>query len=311
MKEAYVSWQPRPDRIADAGRINARYGVATGYNPTDYFRASAERSIVSIDPASLRENRMGSAMLRGQALWTDGSLTALYSPKLADHANNGEFSPDFGATNHNNRWLIAVSQKLTDTLNPQWLLDGGTGQSPRLGVNLTGLVNDATVAYLEWSGGRTASLLSQAGLQADDASFRNRLATGLTYTTASKLSLTFEYEYNGAGLDRGRWDALRRGSPALYGAFRGFAADAQDPPTRQRLFLRAAWQDAMISHLDLTMNVFYDLVDSSRQAWVEARYHWSRVDMALQWQANSGAPGTQFGAMPERRVVQVLVRWYL
>ena len=67
----------------------------------------------------------------------------------------------------------------------------------------------------------------------------------------------------------------------------------------------------MISHLDLTMNVFYDLVDSSRQAWVEARYHWSRVDMALQWQANSGAPGTQFGTMPERRVVQVLARWYL
>src|SRR4051812_8400318 len=38
LKEAYVSWQPNADNISDAGRINPRYGVATGYNPTDYFR---------------------------------------------------------------------------------------------------------------------------------------------------------------------------------------------------------------------------------------------------------------------------------
>src|SRR5471030_1792622 len=84
LKEAYLSWQVQPDRVADLGRINVRNGVALGYNPTDYFSSGALRSIVSLDPASLRENRLGSAMLRGQTLWTGGSLTSLYSPKLAD-----------------------------------------------------------------------------------------------------------------------------------------------------------------------------------------------------------------------------------
>ncbi|NBS57443.1 MAG: hypothetical protein EBS65_10425, partial [Betaproteobacteria bacterium] len=41
LREAYLSWQAQPDRIADIGRINVRNGVAMGYNPTDYFRAGA------------------------------------------------------------------------------------------------------------------------------------------------------------------------------------------------------------------------------------------------------------------------------
>lgn len=310
LKEAYLSWHARPDRIADFGRINVRYGAAYGYNPTDHFRAGAVRSIVSIDPASLRENRLGSAMLRGQTLWTDGSLTALYSPKLADRPSDSAFSPDWGATNRDDRWLLAASQKLSRSLNPQWILYGGSGQSPQLGLNLSGLLNDATVAHIEWSGGRAPSLISQALMLQEDSAFRSRLATGLTYTAPNKLSLTLEYQYNGAGLDHAGWDELRRGPPAAYGLYRGFAADLQDPPTKQRVFLRANWQDALVNHLDLTSNVFLDTVDSSRQFWVEARYHWTRVDLALQWQLNSGQPGSDYGGLAERRIWQALARFF-
>ena len=49
LKEAYVSWHPEGNNILDAGRINARYGVAYGYNPTDFFRSGALRSVTSID----------------------------------------------------------------------------------------------------------------------------------------------------------------------------------------------------------------------------------------------------------------------
>jgi hypothetical protein len=308
LKEAYLSWQARPDRLADFGRINVRHGSAYGYNPTDYFRAGAVRSIVSIDPSSLRENRLGSVMLRGQTLWTEGSLTALYSPKLAERPSDAAFNADLGATNRRTRWLLAASQKLSDSLNPQWLLYGGAGESPQLGLNLTALLNDATVAHLEWSGGRAPSLVSQALMLQEDSAFRSRLATGLTYTAPNKLSLTLEVQYNGAGLDQSGWDALRRGPPGAYGQYRGFVADLQDPPTKQRVFLRANWQDAFVNHLDLTSNVFLDAVDSSRQFWVEARYHWTRVDVALLWQLNSGQPGSDYGGLPERRIWQALAR---
>lgn len=310
LKEAYVSWQAQPDRIADLGRINVRNGVAMGYNPTDYLRAGALRSIVSLDPASLRENRLGSAMARGQALWEGGSLTALYSPKIAGQPNTAVFSPDFGATNQRARWQLALSEKLSGALTPQWLLSGGAGQLPQFGINLTALPNDATVVYFEWSGGRAPSLAAQAQATRDDTAYRSRLSTGLSYTTAANVTLTAEYEYNGAAPDKVGWDALRRGPPAAYGSYRGLVADRQDPPARDNVFLYAVWQDAMVKHLDLTAMVRYAAADRSRLQWLEARYHWSRVDIALQNQLNNGDARSSYGAASERRVWQALLRYF-
>jgi hypothetical protein len=311
LKEAYFSWEQSPNRIADLGRVNARYGVALGYNPTDFFRAGAVRSIVSIDPASLRENRLGSAMLRGQSLWPDGSFTALYSPRLTDHRSEAAFSPDFGATNQRSRWLASVSHKLSDGISPQWLAYGESDTVPQIGLNLTAVPNDSTVANFEWSGGRTPSLVSQALALADDTAYRSRLAGNLTYTTSDKVSITLEYEYNGAGLDLQGWNSLRHGPPADYARYRGFAANLQDLPTRQNLFLYVNWQDALLNHLDLTAMVRRDVIDQSRLYWLEARYHWTRVDAALQWQLNSGAPGSHYGVLPDRRIFQALLRFFL
>lgn len=310
LKEAYLSWQVAADKIADLGRINARQGVGMGYNPTDYFRSGALRSIVSLDPASLRENRLGSVMLRGQTLWTGGSLTGLYSPKLADHPNSGAYSLDLGATNRRDRWQVALGLALSDKVNPQMLVSGGGGQSPQLGLNLTGLLNDATVVYGEWSGGRAPSLVTQALTLPQDTAFRSRLATGLTYTSSSNVSLTLEYDYNGAGLDQGGWNALRRGSPVAYATYRGFVAELQDAATKQAVFVHTMWQDALIKHLDLSAMLRYDVVDNSRLQWLEARYHWTRIDMALQMQLNNGRPGSSYGALSERRMWQMLARYF-
>jgi hypothetical protein len=310
-KEGYLSWQAKPDLLADLGRINVRNGVAFGYNPTDYFKVNAVRSVVSIDPASLRENRMGSVMARGQALWATGSFTALVSPKLADDPDSGAYSPDIGATNLRDRWLLALSQKVSPAITPQFLLFGAAGQPPQLGLNLTTLFGDATVAYAEWSGGRSRSLAAQAGVAPDDEAFRSRLATGATYTTAANLSLTLEYQYNGAGLDEAGWNALRDGSPALYRQYRLFTVTVQDPPTRQLGFAYALWQDALVKHLDLAAMLRYDVTDHSRLQWLEARYHFTRADLAVQAQYNSGDATTNFGALYERRSWQLLLRYFL
>ncbi len=309
LKEAYLSWQPQPDRIADFGRINVRSGAAAGYNPTDYFKVGALRSVSSVDPASLREHRQGSAMLRGQALWEGGSVSALYSPKLADRPNPGAYNVDIGSTNNRDRWLVTASHKL-GPFNPQFLLSGGEGQSAQLGLNLSGLLNDSTVAFVEWSGGRSRSLLSQALGAAEDARFRNRIATGFTHTTANNISITAEYDYNGAGLDKAAWDALRAGPPVAYGRYRTFAAIAQDPATRHNFFFYATWTDAFVKRFDLTAMLRYDAVDSSRLQWLEARYRWTKVDLALQAQVNSGKSTSNFGALQDRRITQVLLRYF-
>ncbi len=310
LKEAYLSWQMQEHRIVDLGRINARYGVATGYNPTDFFRDGAVRSAVSVDPSSLKKNRLGSVMLRGQTLWDGGSLTALYSPKLAQQSSDAALSPDFGATNNQQRWLLAVSQQLSENISPQWLIYSEDRQPPQFGFNLTALANDATIVYVEWAGGRSRSLLSNALNLKDEPVFRNRAATGLTYTTPNKLSLTLEYEYNGAGLDQAAWQALPRTSPAAYGQYRNSLQSVQDLPTKQSVFLYAAWQDALINRLDLNAMLRFNLDDSSRLSWLEARYHFDQADLALQWQLNSGRAGSEFGTTPQQRAWQILLRYF-
>ena len=163
LREAYVSWHATPDLIGDVGRINLRYGAAFGYNPTDYFKGNALRTVVSIDPVSLRENRQGTVVVQGQKLWSDSSVSAAFPPKLSDSPpSSSTFSLNFGATNPSNRWLLAASHKFTEELNPQLVVFGGEHMSTQAGLNLSGLVNRATVAYLEFSGGRGPSMITQA-----------------------------------------------------------------------------------------------------------------------------------------------------
>ena len=87
LREAYISWQGEGgSTVVEFGRINLRYGPAYGYNPTDFFRDGSLRTLTTANPFALRENRMGSVMLRAQRLWTDGSLSVALSPKLSNNA---------------------------------------------------------------------------------------------------------------------------------------------------------------------------------------------------------------------------------
>ncbi|MFZ6848914.1 hypothetical protein [Undibacterium sp. RuRC25W] len=315
VKEAYLIWQMQNDILLDAGRINVRNGVATGYNPTDFFRNGALRSIVSADPSSLKEDRQGSVMLRAQKLWDGGSVTALFSPKLAEQANNASFSLDIGATNSQNRWLVALSQKMAEGWAPQFLLFKSEQLPTQIGMNLTTLVNDATVAYVEWSGGRSPSLLAQAYQQQglyfpDTSAFRNRTSVGLTYTTENKISVTTELEYNGGALDQNKWDALQRGPLAIYGQYRNYLQTVQEAPTARAIFVYASWQDALLNHLDLSAMSRFDAVDSSRMSWLEARFHFSHAEFALQWQRNSGNRLSDYGVATKMQSWQLMARYF-
>ncbi len=311
LKETYVSWQPRANLLLDAGRINGRQGVAFGYNPTDFFRSDAVRSVVSIDPNSLRDNRLGTVMLRGEQLWDGGALSAVYAPRLTYHANAAPLDPDLGATNSSGRWLLSFSQQIATGLAPQWLAFGGDGQAPQLGMNLTTLFGQSMIAYAEVSGGRSTSLWARVLNLPQSGSFRSRAATGLTYSTAGKLSLTVEYEYNGTGLSPDAWHAARSGNLSLYGRYREYAQAQQDLPTQSNLFLYAAWQDLIFRHLDLSAFLREDLADRSRLAYAELRRRWTSFDVALRWQDAMGDTTSDYGASPQRRTWQLVLDYYL
>ena len=311
VREAYLSWAPTDHQVIDLGRVNVRHGAAYGYNPTDWFKEGAVRSVVSLDPAVLRENRQGTVVLQGQQLWAGGSLTAAYSPNLADKPNPGTFSLNVGATNPHHRWLLAGSTKFSDKLNAELLLYGGQNTREQLGLNLSGLVGDATVLFGEFSIGKGSSLIAQALNAGADTRYRSRAAVGLTYTTAFNLSLTAEAEYNEAGPTRRQWRALPGSDPLGQLSLLATSQTLQDLPARSAGFVYALWKDALVRRLDLSTFVRRENETRSRVQWLEARYHWDQVDLVAQWQQFSGSRQSIFGSVPQSRTIELAVRFYL
>ena len=86
---------------------------------------------------SLRENRLGTVMLRAQRLWTGGSISAAFSPKLADRPNPDGWSLDLGSTNNRDRALVALGTQFSQRFSSQLLLYKQSGLTPALGANMT------------------------------------------------------------------------------------------------------------------------------------------------------------------------------
>jgi hypothetical protein len=137
------------------------------------------------------------------------------------------------------------------------------------------------------------------------------MAAGVTYNTIDKLSLTLEYEYDGAAPGRAAWNAARHGDPRRYGAYRAFVTTQQDLATLHSAFAYASWRDVVLRHLDLSGFVRIDLIDHSRLPWLEMRYHWMRVDLALRWQNAFGGGTSDWGAVAARRTWQLVLDYYL
>lgn len=310
LREAYLSWQPGGGNIVlDVGRINMRNGPGYGYNPTDFFRDGSLRLLTSADPFALRQNRLGTVMLRGQRLWDGGSLSLVYSPKLATRPSADGWSLDLGSTNNRGRGMIAVGTRWSEKINTQFLLYKEIGQSATLGANLTALLSDAATAHLEWTVGKELDLLSRALPGPSVMKTRNRFVGGMTYTTLLKTSITFEYQYNGFGLNKSGISALA-GVPGGQLTYFGEALRLQELAPRQAYLIYVTQKDLWLKDLDLTAYLRVNPGDNSQLAWIELRHHWPKFDLTFQLQQNIGRQGSEFGIVPERRVMQILGTYY-
>lgn len=301
LREAFVSWQDAADvNLVDVGRVNLRNGPAYGYNPTDFFRDDALRTITSVNPFTLRENRLGTAMIRGQHLWVDGSASLALAPELTSRRSSDGLSADWGATNSRQRALATLDQRWSGAFSSQLLIYKEQGSSLRWGATATALLSDAVTAHAEVERGREPDLLARAtGLSAPQAT-RNRLAAGLTYTTANRLSLTAEAQYNGFALDRDAVRSLPAIDPALPGAYFLAAQSLQDNAARQAVLLFLTQGDLIIKNLDLTTLVKFNRTDGSRLVWLDLRYRLDKIDLALQAQRHFGSAVSEFGILPVR-----------
>jgi hypothetical protein len=194
-------------------------------------------------------------------------------------------------------------------------------------LNLTASVNQAMVAYAEWSGGPRPSLIEDAlrfgrasgtlppdvrAVLPDDARerFRHELAIGASYAMlVPKITFNAEFNYNQAGFSGTDWNNWFRvgrgagsGSPIAGQLWyiRDYALDQQEPLTRSSIFLRADWNDAFIPKLELTSFVDADVLDGSERVQVTADYlisdQWTIGGLVL---AQFGARHSDYGSLPQ------------
>lgn len=311
LREAYVSWESNgADTVVDLGRINLRFGPGYGYNPTDFFRDGAVRSVTSVNPFALRENRLGTVALRAQQLWQGGSMAIALSPKLADEPSRQALNLDLGATNHRNRVLLTASQQLSERLSGQVLLYKEPGSDAQPGASVTALVSDAAVAHAEWSYAKGPSLASQAWGTTGSTRSGHKLATGLTYTTAGKLSITGELQFNGMALDQASWNRTSAGNPGALPTYLIEAQRLQELASRRAYLAYVTQRDFGMKGMELTGFVRVNANDHSHLAWAELRYHWSNVDLALQWQQHGGRAFSEYGLYPDKRIVQLVAAYH-
>jgi hypothetical protein len=330
LREAYVAWQPRTFVDLEAGRINVRDGVALGFNPTDFFKTRTLVGQASLDPSVVRQNRLGTLMVRSQAIWSGGSASFAFAPKVTSPssiAGNDPVGvdPHLAATNAAPRLLATLSLDVLD-LAPRFVAYYEPGR-PKLGINLSRPIGSAVVVYAEWAGGPEEDLIARAiafgkrtGTLPFDAPvvpatststlFRNDVVAGLSWAVATKVTLNFEYDLHQAAFGRDNWrnwydlGGAPGAPPALTNELwylRAYANDQQEPLTRHQGFVRASWPRAFVSDLELSAFAFVDLLDGSVLGQAAASYYLSsRWTASVYLSGDLGATRSEHGSFPER-----------
>lgn len=344
-REGYLSWEPAVRSYLEAGRINVRNGVALGFNPTDFFKTRTFVRQTSLDPSVIRENRLGTLMVRGETIWDGGSASIAFAPKLYEpspivtsDSSGVDVDPRFDATNAAYRQLCTLNLDLAG-LSPQALayFDSDQNYVPKLGLNLTRQLGAAVIAYAEWAGGWEANLITRAvaygkatgtlpaiapTLPPTDSgkAFRNDFAGGASWTIATTMTLNLEYHFHQGAFSRRDWQnwidigSAQRNSLLVTSELwyiRGFANAQQEPLPMHQMFVRAAWPRALANALEITAFAFVNLLDASTLAQVAASYDASdEWTFALYGIANIGDGRSERGSFPQAGGVGVQVIRY-
>jgi hypothetical protein len=341
LREVSATWEPTKDTYLEAGRINVRDGAALGFNPTDFFKTRTLVGQASLDPSVVRQNRLGTLMVRAQTLWSWGSASVAYAPKVAEPSPVTEINPvgidpRFDATNAAHRLLTTLNFEVLD-LSPQLLAYFELHRS-KLGANVTRSIGDSVVAYAEWAGGPEQELIARAsafGQQtgtlprgapvlppaSTDDSFRNDVATGFSWTVATAVTFNVEYHFHQGGFTRDAWKnwfylgSATGAPPPLTGALwfvRGYANDQQEPVAQHQVFVRASWPRAFTPDLELSAFAFVSLLDGSVLSQLAASYYVSDAWTASAFVSGDfGNGSTERGSFPQRANVILQLTRYL
>lgn len=333
LREAYATWQPISGFSVEAGRINVREGVALGFNPTDFFKTRTLVDQSSLDPSIVRQNRLGTVMVRAQGIRAGVSVSAAVAPKLASpppltESNPIGIDPHLGAMNGAWRAEAVLGFEVAD-LSPQLLGYLEEGRS-KIGLDVSRPIGGAVVAYAEWAGGPEKSLAARAadsgkntGTLPQNApivppdsgatSFRNDVAAGFSWAIAATLTLNAEYHFHQGGFARADW-SYGFSHPAdarQLWYVRGYANDQQEPMSRHQLFARVAWPRFLSRDFEVDGFAFVGLIDGSVLSQLSFSDYLSKDwTLAAFISGNFGAPRSERGSFPQAATLTLQITRY-
>ncbi|MFW2543783.1 hypothetical protein ACN2XU_14150 [Primorskyibacter sp. 2E107] len=331
VQELALSFALGPQTTVQFGRINIRNGVATGYNPTDWFKDDSLVVTGSAAPADRRNERLGVLALTGTTTIGQTLVTAGYRPEIdADMGTVWTDADNYGLqlhrTNPTEAWFLKLTpptgNNLSLTANAV-MIDG----DPGLGFELSGGVGDNLVLYSEVMAQQRLSIADEAlGTSLGSLGFRNGVgagqgkdwhwsaALGLNWALPTQIvgqrdiSLTLEYHLNTAGLSGSEIDALAGAAGpdgAAAGAIYGVAARRQEPLAQQQIFARAAWNDIW-GDSDISLLGFYVQHDGSGLAQISYDVPVGRNgSFNLRGITTFGDDSSIYGANPNKSSVQM------
>jgi hypothetical protein len=313
LRELYGSWRfgnPAAPFYLDFGRINLREGVGSGYNPTDFFKARAVQTTVSLDPTALRVDRLGVVMATLQSVADWGTVTVAAVPRLTNKVSTGEteapFSLAFDRTNGLSAGLIKISPQINERLSADAILFQREDEDLQTGLNLSLLLNDATVLNLEYAGGRLLSLpapnMAAPNMAEPPRSWANRLAANVVWTSPFGPEFTLEAEYASNALSAKEWNDWRHvNSLALATRLNGIITQQnllQEPLVQLNGFGRVSWTNAFgRTGLNLAGFALVNAYDGSVLWQIEVSQSLnSTLSLNAQFNGFEGRTGTEFGS---------------
>lgn len=335
LKEIYLSWQKSPTVFFDVGRINIKNGVATGFNPTDYFKVGTVIDRTTEDVSQLRDARLGALLAQGQKLWEGGSATLIASPNISNKGDDWTTDKaivglNLHKSNDRSRLLLKVTHELSDGFSPEFIYYNESGKH-NLGLNISKVITKKLYSYAEWNIGQRRKLIDEAFHHARESkqlhpdilqkfgsdegeNYLQQISVGASYTSSFNVTTKLEYHYNEAGLSKSDTNAwfdlgINTKNPAVVGqllAVRGLAQARGEPLGKHRLFLHSTWNDAVIDNLDLTGMLIADLNDNSNLVQVKASYTYNKnTELSLQFAKYSGDDNSIYGSLDQENTVSI------
>lgn len=242
-----------------AGRTNIRNGVASGFNPTDWFKENSLAVIDSLDTADRREDRLGVVAVEGVWLASESVLSFGYRPDLNAKPQTAAGNADvvgLGLDRTNNQDALFMKyapspaswNNVSLTLSSLYLRD-----QPGFGSEVSMALSDNLVFYSEWFGQQRQSLADEAiRPDRDNQRWYNQLAMGGTWSAPEVLvnhedfAVSLEYHFNEAGLKQnqlGAWGRAVSSGSLQAGRIAALASKKQEPLATHQGFTRLAWND--------------------------------------------------------------------